>query len=173
MEAIAFVSATRLRAIGNVAAVRGIERSGITSWAAGDLLRRPAGDGDDKYIVVCAGCLNLIDVARERNFLTVRRNGVEILPAKTEGWYIVIAWSDIHRRSAFSGNCKQMATLKARVAGPMAIEKMGKDLCLHLGVGQFFVTSFVASIVFALGIHLRDEQDVLAISGPQPAIGLS
>src|SRR4051794_23081994 len=119
MEAIAFVSATRLRAIGNVAAVRGIVRSGIASWTAGVLLRRPTVYRADKYIVVCAVCLNLIDVARDRNFLSARRNGVEILPAKTEGWYIVISWSDIHRRSAFGGNRKQMAALKARIAGPM------------------------------------------------------
>src|SRR6185312_8347538 len=54
-KAVAFVSGARLRTAGDKTSIGRVQRSGIASRTAGDFLRRPSRNGNDKYVVVGAG----------------------------------------------------------------------------------------------------------------------
>src|SRR3989442_1858192 len=112
-EAVALVSRTRLRAVGDVVAIRRIERSLIRRLVVGSgvLLCRKGSGGrgvrayvnrDNEQVIVRAGGFDFIVVRGEANLLPIRREGVIVLPAKRKDWSIVIARSEIAGSHAWS-----------------------------------------------------------------------
>src|SRR5205823_6298806 len=100
--AVALVSRTLLRAIGDVLPIRRIERSLIRRLVVGsDVLgldgrdARPSIDWDDEQIIVGADGFNFIVVRGEANLLAIGGKGVIVLPAKMKRRRIVIAGSKV------------------------------------------------------------------------------
>src|SRR5205807_5919839 len=105
-EAVALVSRTRLRAVGDVVAIRRIERSLIRRFVVGsDVLRRRKDSGgrgvrpyvnrDNEQVIVGADGFNFIVVRGEANLLAIGREGVHVLSAKMKRRRIVIAGSKV------------------------------------------------------------------------------
>ena len=127
---------------------------GVASRAARNLLWRASRNGNYENLIIRAGGLYLVDVAGECDFLSVRRDRVEVRAAKIERRYIVISGSEVDRSASLERNHEEMAALKACVTRPMTVEKARKYLGFHFGFGEFFVASLVACVIFATGIHL-------------------
>src|SRR5207245_6983618 len=108
-EAVALVSRTLLRAIGDVLPIRRIERSLIRRLVVGsDVLgldgrdARPSTNWDCKQIIVGADGFNFIVVRGEANLLAIGGKGVIVLPAKMKRRRIVIARSKVAGSHAWS-----------------------------------------------------------------------
>src|SRR5580765_5824140 len=66
-----------------------------------------------------------------------------------------------------------MAPLGAAVVVPVAKKQMVKDHGFYFGFRLGFIARFVAGIVRAAGIHLRDKNNIPAVWRPDGSIGLS
>src|SRR5262249_16780038 len=149
------------------------QRSGVASRTARYLLWCASRYGNNKELIVGTGGFYLVDVAGKCDLLPIRRDGIEVLAAEIEGRNIVISRRDVHGNTAFSSAEEQVAWLETCVGRPMPVKQAREDLGFHFRFSQFFVASLVAGIIFAVGIHLGDENDVLAVGCPHSAIGLS
>src|SRR5689334_8311645 len=63
-----------------------------------------------------------------------------------------------------------MTAFETRIARPVAVKEPRKYFRLHRRLRQGLIASFAAGVVFAIGINLRDEQNVFAIGSPERAI---
>src|SRR5262249_40003968 len=152
----------------------------------GNFLRRAAIDRHYEDFVVRARGYDLVDVARIRDFLTVRRDRIHVLAAEIERRRIEITWREIARlyprpcgplfllrRHARDGpqargyricaNNKQMAPLEFGERVPMPIKEARKNFRFHFALLYLFVALLVARIILAIGIDCRHEHDVLAV----------
>src|SRR6266536_302148 len=110
--AVALVSRTRLRAIGDVLPIRRIERSFIRRLVvASDVLRldelsldalclygrdaRPSSYWNNPQVIIGAGGFNSVMVRGVANLQTIRRESIIVLPAEREHRRIVIAGRQI------------------------------------------------------------------------------
>src|SRR5437763_3195803 len=146
--------------------------SRVATRAGRYLPRRSSRNGNDEDVIICTRGFDFINIAGKCHLLPVRRFGIAVVATEIEGRNIVISRRDVDWNASFRGNNEQMAALKARVTRPMAVKKTRKCLRFHLGFSIFFVTNLVTSVIFAVGIHLRDEQNVLAIARPNRSISL-
>src|SRR5438093_13189509 len=64
-----------------------------------------------------------------------------------------------------------MAALELGERVPMPIEQTREDFRFYFALLEFFVTLFVARVVFAIGINRRHEHDDFSVRGPDRAIG--
>src|SRR6266446_5071432 len=98
-KAVALVSRTLLGAVGDVAAVGGIERRRVAGGIlGGDVLGRASADRGDPQIVVRGSGFVFVVIRGVANLLPVGREGVVVLPAKREHGRIIVAGREIASR---------------------------------------------------------------------------
>ena len=78
-------------------------------------------------------------VAGEGDLLSIGRDGVHILSAEIERGHIVVAGRDVLGGSTLGWNYKQMAAFAFIPVRPVTIEKMLRDVRLHLVFFFFFI----------------------------------
>src|SRR6266446_2033490 len=91
-KAVALVSRTLLGAVGDVAAVGGIERRRVAGGIlGGDVLGHAAADRGDPEIVVGGSGFVLVVIRGVANLLSVGREGIVVLPTERENGSVVVA----------------------------------------------------------------------------------
>src|ERR1017187_5270564 len=153
-EAVALVSRTLLGAVGDVAAIGGIERRGVAGGiVGGDVLgfgqnlsgrvARSHTDRDDPEIVVGGSGRILVVIRGVANLLSIGRESIVVLPAEREHGRIVVARGQIAgcARGTAGGGCphtgiygydKNVTALACLVCIPVPIEQTIEDQRLDL-----------------------------------------
>src|SRR2546430_1460586 len=63
-----------------------------------------------------------------------------------------------------------MTALVLRVRSPMPVKQLSENLRLHFALSERFIALLILGVVFRLGIHRRNENDVLPVRRPDAAI---